>query len=195
MFRHALLCTAAALALSACNRNDAADAPANEAAAVDDAAGASANADIAPQGEGSSAAIVDGAGATVGSVAYVNGDPRGLPLTIKVEGLQAGVHGMHLHEVGTCEGPKFESAGAHWNPAGRQHGHDNPQGAHAGDLGNITVAADGTGSASHLVPKDAGAHPRGLALVVHAERDDAKTDPSGNSGDRIACGVVIPAPS
>ena len=184
MPRLALLCTAALLA-AACDRQQPPAADANDAA--NDAA-------AAPAGEGHKAAIVDGAGKTVGSVAYVSGDPRGMPLTIAVEGVPPGVHGMHLHEVGTCEGPKFESAGAHWNPAARQHGHDNPQGAHAGDLGNITVAADGTGQASQVVPTDAGERPRGLSLVIHANADDEKTDPSGNSGDRIACGVVIPAP-
>ena len=102
---------------------------------------------------------------------------------------------MHLHEVGKCEGPRFESAGAHWNPGGRQHGHDNPQGPHAGDLPNIRLEADGLAKAEYLFPKGSGEYPQGLALVIHADPDDDKTDPSGNSGERIACAVLFPAPN
>jgi superoxide dismutase, Cu-Zn family len=135
--------------------------------------------------------IKDSEGKEVGSVASTGGNATGLPLTIRVHGLPPGVHGMHLHEVGLCDPPKFESSGAHWNPAGRKHGHENPEGPHAGDLGNLTVAADGTGSADALVATT-GPKPRGLSFVIHAKVDDEKTDPSGNSGDRIACGIVFP---
>ena len=194
MLRLAMLCTAA-LVVSACNRNDAADGTANQANAVDDTAEATANADAAALGEGWSTEIRDGSGKDVGLLSYVNGDPKGLPLTIRVHDLPPGDHGMHLHQSGTCEGPKFESAGAHWNPAGRQHGHDNPQGAHAGDLPNLRVDANGNGKAEYLLPKDSGERPQGLALVIHADPDDDKTDPSGNSGERIACAVLFPAPN
>lgn len=128
-----------------------------------------------------------------------NGEPRGFAsffsdgrrTTIRVDadGLPAGVHGIHLHAVGRCDGPKFESAGAHWNPAGRQHGKDNPQGAHLGDLPNLTADADGKASASFAIAGDM-ADADGTALVIHAKPDDYKTDPSGNSGDRIACAVL-----
>jgi len=128
-----------------------------------------------------------------------SGEPRGFAsffsdgrrTTIKVgaEGLPAGVHGIHLHAVGTCDGPKFDSAGAHWNPAGKQHGKDNPQGAHLGDLPNLTAGADGKASASFAIAGDM-ADADGTALVIHAKPDDYKTDPSGNSGDRIACAVL-----
>ena len=97
-----------------------------------------------------------------------------------------------LTKPSTSEPPKFASAGGHWNPAARQHGLDNPQGHHAGDMPNLTVAADGTGKLQYTL---AGATLAGLldaddsAFVVHAMRDDQKTDPSGMSGDRIACGV------
>ncbi len=108
-----------------------------------------------------------------------------------------GDHGIHLHEKGLCDGPKFESAGAHWNPAGKKHGRDNPAGAHLGDLANLVVAANGTASVS--IPVDdvmmkSGANmladADGTALVIHAKADDYKTDPSGDSGDRIACAVL-----
>jgi Cu-Zn family superoxide dismutase len=118
--------------------------------------------------------------------------PDGLAIALNVEGMSPGEHGVHLHTTGSCEPPKFESAGGHWNPTERQHGLDNPQGHHAGDMPNLTVAADGTGTLEYTL---AGATLAGLldadgsAFVVHAMGDDQKTDPSGDSGDRIASGV------
>jgi Cu-Zn family superoxide dismutase len=91
--------------------------------------------------------------------------------------------------VGQCDGPDFKSAGPHWNPAGRQHGHDNPLGAHLGDLPNLSVGSDGRGTASFTVDGDM-ADADGTSLVIHADPDDNKTDPSGNSGARIACAVL-----
>jgi Cu-Zn family superoxide dismutase len=122
-------------------------------------------------------------------------------LRIDAAGLPAGMHGAHLHTVGKCEGPKFTSAGGHWNPTGKQHGHQNPAGYHTGDLGNLGVGADGKLTAGLLVPgarlssNGVGDGPvlldaDGAALVIHAAQDDEKTDPSGNSGDRIACAVL-----
>jgi Cu-Zn family superoxide dismutase len=127
------------------------------------------------------------------------GEPRGFAsffsdghrtnIRIAAEGLAPGVHGIHLHSVGRCDGPDFKSAGPHWNPAGRQHGHDNPMGAHMGDLPNLTAGADGRAAASFTVEGDM-ADADGTSLVIHAKPDDNKTDPSGNSGDRIACAVL-----
>ena len=107
------------------------------------------------------------------------------------------MHGIHVHAVGKCDAPDFMSAGGHFNPTMHQHGLDNPQGSHAGDMTNLTVASDGSASVDYLL-KDAslasGANslfgPDGTALVIHADMDDEKTDPSGNSGARIACGVI-----
>lgn len=116
----------------------------------------------------------------------------GLAIALNVEGIAPGEHGLHVHTTGSCAPPKFESAGGHWNPTERQHGLDNPQGHHAGDMPNLTVAADGTGKLEYTL---AGGTLAGLldadgsAFVIHAMRDDQMTDPSGNSGDRIACGV------
>lgn len=138
--------------------------------------------------------IRDRAGVEVGSVGSPGVDAQGLRLTIRVHDLPPGVHGMHLHEVGLCDPPAFAGAGAHWNPAGRKHGHQNPEGPHAGDLGNLTVKADGKGSAEALIAKGTmGPTPSGLAIIIHAKPDDEKTDPSGGSGDRIACGIVFRA--
>ena len=118
-----------------------------------------------------------------------------LMIVVVATGLQPGVHGVHLHTTGVCEAPKFESAGPHWNPAMKQHGRDNPMGAHEGDLPNLEVAANGSAKLSFMVPAGKLTGDNGLldadgsAIVIHAKADDYKTDPSGNSGDRIACGV------
>ena len=120
----------------------------------------------------------------------------GLRVTVDARGMPPGNHGAHLHTVGRCDPPDFASAGAHWNPAGTKHGSMNPQGPHAGDLPNLTVGPDGRGT---LAVTLAGATMDGLldadgaAMVVHAAADDLMTDPSGNSGGRVACGVLSPA--
>jgi Cu-Zn family superoxide dismutase len=121
----------------------------------------------------------------------------GIVVTVTATGLSAGRYGIHIHEEGRCEGPAFASAGAHWNPSGRQHGRLNPLGTHFGDLPNLEIAANGSGRVRFTV---AGGHLRdgayplmdasGAAIVIHAAPDDERTDPSGNSGARIACGVL-----
>ena len=116
----------------------------------------------------------------------------GLRLTLDARALPAGTHGAHVHLAGRCDAPTFETAGAHWNPSGAQHGTQNPRGPHAGDLPNLIVGADGRGTLGVTVP---GATMAGLldadgaSMMVHAAADDLRTDPSGNSGGRIACGV------
>jgi Cu-Zn family superoxide dismutase len=113
-------------------------------------------------------------------------------------GVPPGVHGIHFHEVGRCEGPSFASAGAHVNPTGAQHGLENPRGPHAGDLPNLFANAAGQMVVDIATPRVTltSDQPAGLfdtdgtALVIHANADDQRTDPSGNSGERIACGVV-----
>jgi Cu-Zn family superoxide dismutase len=144
--------------------------------------------------------LVNASGANIGTV-RVFAENTGVTLRIDAAGLPAGMHGAHLHAVGKCEGPKFTSAGGHWNPTSKQHGHQNPAGYHTGDLGNLGVGADGKLTAGLLVPgvrvssDGFGDGPvlldaDGAALVIHAGQDDEKTDPSGNSGDRIACAVL-----
>jgi Cu-Zn family superoxide dismutase len=102
---------------------------------------------------------------------------------------------MHLHAVGKCEGPDFTTAGPHWNPDMKQHGRDNPMGAHHGDLPNVTAGADRKITLEFKLPDFVISGPAGLldadggALVIHEKADDYKTDPSGNSGKRIICGV------
>ena len=154
-------------------------------------AGCAMNDELGPTGSGPSIALVNGAGAVTGAV---QAEPRagGTYLRIAVQGLTPGDHGLHLHSVGRCDGPAFTTAGAHWNPAGRQHGHLNPDGAHAGDLPNLTVSTNGHGAINFLATGGPLADADGTSLVVHAGPDDYRTDPSGNSGDRIACAVLAP---
>lgn len=124
----------------------------------------------------------------------------GVLAKLSVTGLTAGTYGFHIHAIGKCEKPGYTSAGPHWNPTSHQHGKDNPQGPHMGDLLNVTVAASGMGA---LEQKIAGAqltggdHPLldadGASAMLHAGPDDYKSDPAGNSGARIACGVISPA--
>jgi superoxide dismutase, Cu-Zn family len=115
-----------------------------------------------------------------------------LKVTVSVEGLPAGTHGAHVHAVGKCDAPDFTTAGGHWNPTQHQHGSKNPQGPHMGDLPNLVVGADGKGAVDYTIPNatiEGLLDQDGAALVVHAGPDDLMTDPSGNSGGRIACGV------
>jgi len=117
-------------------------------------------------------------------------------VNLNVRGIPAGTHGVHVHQNGACDAPDFTSAGPHYNPTNRQHGMQNPQGPHAGDLPNLTVGANGEGELETVKEGVSlrGANPLlkpgGTALIIHAAADDQRTDPSGNSGARIACGVI-----
>jgi superoxide dismutase, Cu-Zn family len=131
-------------------------------------------------------------------VARATASQVGDSIRIRVEaaGLPPGTYGAHVHEAGRCEPPSFETAGAHWNPTDREHGTQNPRGAHMGDLPNLIVGTNGQGFFEFTIAGAALAGGRmamldadGAALVVHARPDDHRTDPSGNSGARIACGV------
>lgn len=149
-------------------------------------------ADSARTAPRATALVRDLTGAEIGTIRLSELDGR-ISLEGSLRGLAAGQHGLHLHAAGRCE-PPFKSAGAHWNPADRTHGTENPDGPHLGDLPNIDVAGDGTatinyattgGTLAELLDFD------GAAVVVHAGPDDMRTDPAGNSGDRVACGVVM----
>ena len=142
------------------------------------------------------ATLRDASGATVGTAGFAQHD-NSVRIEVKVNGLPAGAHGVHLHEVGSCTAPDFTSAGGHYNPAQKHHGLSNPAGPHAGDMPNLTVGADGSGEleiSDDRVTLNDGPNSLfdadGTALVVHAGPDDQMSDPSGNSGARVACGVV-----
>lgn len=123
--------------------------------------------------------------------------PVGVRVSVQLFSLPRGRHAMHIHQTGRCDLPRFASAGDHLAEPGQQHGMEAAHGPHSGDLPNIVVAVDGFGSLSTVNPHvtlQPGANgllrPGGTALVIHADPDDYRTDPSGNSGERIACGVI-----
>lgn len=147
------------------------------------------------------ATLVNAEGKEVGTALFEE-IPGGLRLSLKVSNFPPGFHAFHVHSVGLCEPPDFKSAGPHFNPFHKKHGRQNPEGPHAGDLQDLYVGKDGTGDLDALVPaltlsgegENSLFHPGGTALVIHASPDDNKTDPAGNAGDRIACGVVTRIP-
>jgi Cu-Zn family superoxide dismutase len=143
------------------------------------------------------AELKNAAGARVGE-ASLQDTAEGVKVSATFVDLPSGQHAFHVHAVGRCE-PPFDSAGGHFNPTGRQHGRDNPQGPHAGDMPNIELS-DRTPPSIEIVLKDTTLDrgpnrlldADGASLVVHERADDYVTDPAGNAGARIACGVIIP---
>lgn len=144
----------------------------------------------ASDGDTVRATLKDASGRTSGTVTLKAAGDH-LAGQIEASGLTPGEHGMHIHAVGKCEAPAFTSAGGHLNPGSKQHGLQNPQGAHQGDLTALTVKADGTARQEFHASSSIGSilDDDGGAFIVHAAPDDQKTDPTGNSGDRILCGV------
>ncbi len=141
------------------------------------------------------AALTNAGGLTIGT-AWLTAAGEKVTLNIALSGQAKGPHGIHLHMVGKCDSPAFTTAGGHLNPSAHQHGSANPLGSHLGDLPNVTVANNGSAALSAAL---AGTRAEletqlfdsdGTAIVLHADPDDYKTDPSGNSGARIACGVL-----
>ena len=153
---------------------------------------------VSPQTPAATAVLRTANGAQVGTVIARPMD-RGVHVTIAAKGMPPGVHGVHIHAVGRCDAPDFASAGGHWNPGATKHGTNSVSGpvsgrgpGHAGDLPNLTIADDGRGTLDTHAPSGTFADmldADGAAFVVHAAADDLMTDPSGNSGARIACGV------
>lgn len=151
---------------------------------------------IASASPTATATLRDAQGKVIGTATLTPGS-GGVKIAVTVTGVAPGMHGFHVHAVGKCEGPEFKSAGGHFNPASREHGLENPKGSHAGDMPNLSVGPDGTGKGELLArgaSLDAGAgslFPEGgTSVVLHAAPDDMKSDPAGNAGARIACGVV-----
>lgn len=159
-----------------------------------EAASAGSTAMEAPTAPGGAEAILRTAdGTTVGRV-MARESGGAIRVMVEGSGMPPGTHGAHVHAVGRCDPPSFESAGPHWNPTTKQHGMMNPMGPHAGDAPNLTVGTDGRGTLDTTLPAGTLAgllDADGSAFVIHAGPDDMHTDPSGNSGGRIACGVFV----
>ncbi len=146
--------------------------------------------------ESAHAELKNSSGKAVGT-ARLRATKEGVAISLRVNDLPPGLHAVHIHATGKCEGPAFASAGGHFNPGNMKHGLKNPDGPHAGDLPDLYVNKDGVGQYSVLVQNvtlDTGKlsilEPEARAIVIHASADDNLSDPAGNSGDRIACGVL-----
>ena len=139
--------------------------------------------------------LINSAGQSIGSVVAWQ-TTGGVSFRVRASGLPHGVHGIHVHPIGRCDPPDFSTAGTHWNPTNKQHGLNNPNGPHAGDLPNVTVAANGVLSQTVVLPHATMAQlldADGSSIMIHASADDYVSQPAGNSGPKIACAVIGPA--
>jgi len=150
-----------------------------------------------PGAPGVSVELKDARGQTVGTATLTERSGK-VTVVVQARGLTPGRHGIHIHAVGRCDPPAFTTAGGHYNPGGRKHGLEAVEGPHAGDLPNLVADSSGTTryeATTDLITLREGPlsvfDGDGSAIVIHAKEDDQKTDPTGNSGDRVACGVIL----
>lgn len=152
----------------------------------------------APAADMAKTQLKDAKGESVGNVTFQEVAGGGVLIVADLSGLPAGTHAFHFHEKGACEGPDFKTAMGHFNPGGKKHGLLNPAGYHAGDMPNFDVPADGTlkltvvNTAVTLAKgaKNSLFQAGGTSLMIHHHADDYKSDPAGEAGPRVACGVI-----
>ncbi len=141
------------------------------------------------------AKIIDTSGKKIGVASFIPTD-SGVKISVQVTSLIPGKHGIHIHQVGKCDTPNFKSAGGHFNPYKHEHGLNNAKGAHNGDMANIEIDSSGNGSViiENKMVRLGNANPLlridGASIIIHAKADDQKSQPAGNAGDRIGCGVI-----
>jgi superoxide dismutase, Cu-Zn family len=198
LFPIAALCllTAVALSASACRKNYDQTAASTEPAMSEPAmteAAPPAPTEPAMAGHTAEATLASSQPGVGGTVRFTEEPGGGVRVVADVTGAKAGKHGFHIHETGDCSAPDYKSAGGHFNPTGAVHACAPTDPRHAGDFGNIEVGPNGTGHMEMVAPNLTfeGANSLvGKAVILHGGEDDCKTQPSGNSGDRIACGVI-----
>jgi superoxide dismutase, Cu-Zn family len=142
------------------------------------------------------AEIINAKGEKIGTADFAE-TPQGVLMSLDVTQLKFGTHGFHIHETGKCIGPDFKSAGGHFNPEGKEHGFETSKGIHAGDLPNLKVQGNGKGTIELFIQnvtlkggKNSLLKEGGTSLVIHEKADDYRSSPAGDSGGRIACGVI-----
>lgn len=185
--RKILLVTSSVIALAACSHKTTSHDEHKHAATATEV--------LTPTGPSEAEAVLKAAkGKKVKGTIKFKEENGKIIVTTDVEGLKAGPHGFHIHEVGDCNAPDFSTAGGHFNPTQSVHGSEHSEHRHGGDMGNLIATAKGKAQTSLTISgvtlKDGPSSIIGKAVIIHEGKDDLKSQPAGNSGPREACGVI-----